>query len=328
MAWSEEEVNATVKEYFKLLRADQEGETVNKRAIYRILAERFPARTVKSFELKFKNISAILYEERLPYCRGLKPRSNYQRLLRLMVLDHLHRTPLPSVEPHEILFGKLRELHERGSIPVTEKGAGRFGLAIEKALGIDQNSSKDADFMGIELKSKSDKSMQTLFSRTPSRYTQDDDKKGFFNRHAYDDTKRDRRGLYTSFGCKPDSLGFSLAVKDLVVQVQRHGKTVMEYDADRLEEALLSKHLQTAFLYLNTTKSEGYEACTVEAITFCKWPSIIRFLELITEGSINLDFTLSMKPGSGLKDHGQLWKIKSNSLDRLYLHSEAVRLGE
>ena len=111
--WTETEVRAAVGEYFALLRAEQEGRQVNKAALYRRLSERFPRRPPKAFELKFQNISAVLYEQRLPYASGLKPRFNYQRLLRLMVLDHIDRTPIPVIEPHEILFVKLRELRMR-----------------------------------------------------------------------------------------------------------------------------------------------------------------------------------------------------------------------
>src|SRR5689334_22184121 len=95
-----------------LLKAELNGRHVNKAALYRSLSKRFPLREPKAFELKFQNISAILYQQRLPYCAGLMPRPNYQRLLRLVVLDHLDRSPLPPVEPHEILFAKIRELRK------------------------------------------------------------------------------------------------------------------------------------------------------------------------------------------------------------------------
>ena len=131
MGWSEDESKAAVEAYFKLLKADQSGRPTNKAALYRSLSGRFPERGPKAFELKFQNISAILYEQRLPYCSGLKPRTHYQRLLKLLVLDHLERSPLPAVEPHEILFAKVRELRAAGAIPVVGRGAGRFGLAIE-----------------------------------------------------------------------------------------------------------------------------------------------------------------------------------------------------
>ena len=48
----------------------------------------------------------------------------------------------------KILANKLQEISQRGPLQVSHKGSGRFGLTIEAALGIPQNSSKAADFMG------------------------------------------------------------------------------------------------------------------------------------------------------------------------------------
>ena len=325
--WSESEVRAAVSAYFKVVHAEQSGQPTNKANLYRQLSKRHPGRTAKAFELKFQNISAILYEQRLPYCAGLKPRRNYQRLLRLVVLDQLDRSPLPAVEPHEILSAKLRELAKRGPIPVTKPGSGRFGLAIEEALGIRQNSDKAADFMGIELKTKADKSLQTLFSRKPSRYAGGMDKKGMFDRHSYVDTERGRRALYTSFSQKPDSLGFRLAIDGQVIRVERNGQAVLEYDAEDIEEALLSKHSQTAFVSVKPVAKDGSQFCTVERLYLCKWPSIIRFLRLVSGGDVFLDFTMSQPANGGVKDHGFLWRIRSQSLERLYLHSQPLDLA-
>lgn len=327
MGWSELEAKAAVEAYFKLLRAEQSGQSTNKASLYRNLSSKFPQRSIKAFELKFQNISAILYEQHQPYCTGLKPKGNYQRLLKLLVLDHLDRSPLPPIEPHEILFAKLRELRDRGPMEVTRKGSGRFGLAIEQALGIQPNSNKAADFMGIELKTKRDKSLQTLFSRTPSRYTQDQDKRGLFERYCYLDSNRNRRALYTSFSSQPDSFGFSLRVEGQVIQVFHNETSVVEYDVERLEEALLLKHSQTAFLAVTSSTHNGTEQCTLDAVTYCKWPSIIRFLRLVGSGAVFLDFTMSEKPGGVIDDHGFLWRLRSDSLDRLYLSTEAIDLA-
>ncbi len=319
MGWSEDEVTAAVRAYFDLLADEQSGRVVNKAAIYRELASKFP-RSPKSFELKFQNISAILFEQRLPYCNGLKPKHNYQRLLKLLVLDHIDRTPLPAVEPHEILFSKLRAL---GTIKVSGTGSGRFGRALEDALGISANSSKDADFMGIELKTKHGNSLQTLFSRIPSRYVQHDGKAAFFEAHCSHDEKRNRRALYTSFTSKPDTLGFSLRVNGHRVEALRRGEVVFEYDAERIEEALLSKHSQTAYISLSSQRGGSGEECAVQSVTYCKWPSILRFLMLITSGDIFLDLTLS-ESGKRIRDHGFLWRIRQESIDQLYLSTESV----
>ena len=320
-AWNESEVNATVEAYFTLLDRQSAGQKFNKKELYRKLSSRFPTRTEKAFELKFQNISAILYEEHLPYCDGLKPKLNYQHLLKLLVLDHLNRNPLPVQSPKEILIGKLESLNSRGYLPVEGSGSGRFGLAIEKHLGIPPNSDKGADFMGIELKTKHDKSLQTLFSRTPLRYVACENKKELVEGLGYWDTKRNRQALYTSFSSKQDSLGFSLQVESDSILVKHTGNTILEYGAEQIESALLSKHSQTAFINLGVKREDKKTFCRLESVSYCKWPSIIRFLKLIAQGDIFLDFTMSIANGR-VRDHGFLWRIRSERLPDLYLDTE------
>src|SRR5512135_3623022 len=108
--WNEAEIRGAVRAYFRLLDAQAAGKRPNKAAIYTHLASMFPARSAKAFEFKFQNISAILYDERLPFADGLRPKRNYQRLLKLIVLDHVGRTRRPSLAPRDILVQKLRAL--------------------------------------------------------------------------------------------------------------------------------------------------------------------------------------------------------------------------
>lgn len=177
MVWLDKEIEAAVSAYFELLRAQTEGKPINKSAIYRQLSAAHPARTAKSFEFKFQNISAVLYEEKLPYADGLRPKANYQAALKIAVLNYLREVEFEKQTPIDVLVGKLRRLRSRDYLPVHGNGAGRYGLSLEYYLSIPQNSSKDADFMGIELKTKHGKTLQTLFSRVPSRYMACKDKR-------------------------------------------------------------------------------------------------------------------------------------------------------
>lgn len=323
--WSENQIKDTVKAYFKLL-ADQTNERiVNKKAIYTALSERHPQRSIKAFEAKFLNISAILYEENLPYCDGLKPRFNYQNLLKLVVLDHLKRNPAPHQEPHDILFRKLTEIKSKGYLSVVGRGTGRYGLTIEHNLGIPPNSDKQADFMGIELKTKHSNTLQTLFSRTPGKYVGCADKSELVTKFGYQDDARNRKALYTSFNSAGDTLGFALSANSDRILVSRQGKPILEYDPESIETALLSKHSQTAFINLSVRKHHGREQCCPEFALYCKWPSIIRFIKLVNDGDIYLDFTLSQKNGR-TNDHGFLWRIRTESLPKLYLFTKEQAL--
>ena len=325
-AWHEKEVKAAVLEYFKLLDTQLAGKKTNKSALYKRLSGKFPKRSNKAFELKFQNISAILYEEKLPYVDGLRPRSNYQRLLKLLVLDHLNRIERPMISPIDFLVRQMRNLWTRGYLPVEGKGSGRFGLALERHLNIPPNSSKTPDFMGIELKTKRDKSLQTLFSKVPTEYTGCKSKTELVQMYGYFDKKRNRQALYTSFNSKGDSLGFSLKTNNDFVSVRTNGKELLRYDCDLLEEALLSKHTESAFISVSTGKlSSGKQGCQFDDLVYCKRPSMRRFLKMIKKGNVYLDFTFSIN-NKKVRDHGFLWRVKPESIPDLYLVTETIDL--
>lgn len=321
-AWDEKEIRASIQEYFKLLNAQLAGLQTNKSAIYKKLSTAFPERSSKAFELKFQNISAILYEENLPYVDGLRPRSNYQLLLKLLVLNHLNRIERPMISPKDFLVRQMRNLWARGYLPVKEKGSGRFGLALERHLNIPPNSSKTPDFMGIELKTKRDKSLQTLFSKVPTEYTGCNSKKELVQNHGYFDEKRNRQALYTSFNSEGDSLGFSLKANNDFVSVVKDGTELLRYNCDLLEEALLSKHTESAYISVSTRKgSNNEQECRFDELIYCKRPSMRRFLKMIDKGDVNLDFTLSIK-NERVRDHGFLWRVKADAITDLYLSND------
>jgi hypothetical protein len=109
------------------------------------------------------------------------------------------------------------------------------------------------------------------------------------------------------------------------VIVKNRDYEVLEYDAESIEEALLSKHSQTAYITLSTHVEKEKEVCCIESVNYCKSPSIIKFLRLIDEGKVYLDFTLSLKNGK-TKDHGFLWRIQGESLEDLYIWAETQDL--
>jgi hypothetical protein len=49
---------------------------------------------------------------------------------------------------------------------------------------------------------------------------------------------------------------------------------------------------------------------------------------LVESGDVYLDLTLSDDGRGGCKDHGFLWRIKSEALDRLYLSRAIIDLAK
>ena len=325
--WSEKEIRSAISGYFELLSSQDRGKAVNKTAIYRQLSASHPARSAKAFELKFQNISAILYEEKLPYADGLRPMGNYQAALRTLVLEHLEKAKRSTQQPIDILVDKLKRLRRDDFLPVHGAGPGRYGLTLERYLSIPQNSSRSPDFMGIELKTKYGNTLQTLFSRTPTRYLACRDKNELVEKFGYYDKARKRQALYTSFNNSPDSLGFYLTPTQGRIVVNKKRVAVLEYDKAALDEALCTKHNETAYVTVAAGKlRNGASACRFEHLLYCKVPSVVCFLRMANDGNVYLDFTLSKAKGR-VKDHGFLWRVPSDALSQLYLETRLIELA-
>lgn len=87
--WSREEVEATVGDYFSMLRDELAGIPVNKAQHNERLRRLLRDRSKGSVEFKHANISAVLTLHGYPYINGYKPRFNFQTLLEQVVLEYL-----------------------------------------------------------------------------------------------------------------------------------------------------------------------------------------------------------------------------------------------
>ena len=218
------------------------------------------------------------------------------------------------------LVNLICEVNERGPVLPEGTGSGRFGLALERELGIPKNVSKEPDFKGIEIKTKFGTSgKQTLFSMVPSQWTGCDSALDLVNTYGY--VKNKRRQLYTSISTSGDSLGFSLKVSLGRISVVRDGKEILNYSVDKLENTLLAKHQNTAFVAVEKVETGEGIGCRFSKITYHANPCIKAFLKLVTKSEVCLDFTVSRK-GDRVRDHGYLWRVKPGSLADLYANKE------
>lgn len=79
--WTQEEVEATVADYFLMLQSELRGESYNKTAHRRALIGKLSGRSETAVERKHMNISAVLRDLAHPWIDGYKPYGNYQQLL-------------------------------------------------------------------------------------------------------------------------------------------------------------------------------------------------------------------------------------------------------
>jgi hypothetical protein len=92
--WSEDEVRALVQDYFVMLSKEVGGEPYNKTAHRKALMGKLPERSKGSFELKYRNVSGVLFDLGFPFIDGYKPARNYEReMLPAIVLAHLGTEP-------------------------------------------------------------------------------------------------------------------------------------------------------------------------------------------------------------------------------------------
>ena len=87
--WSQQEVEATVRDYFDMLALELRGEQYNKAAHNRGLRARLDGRSRGAVERKHQNISAVLIELGFPYISGYKPLPNVQHMLRDVVSEQI-----------------------------------------------------------------------------------------------------------------------------------------------------------------------------------------------------------------------------------------------
>lgn len=74
--WSREEHKASVEAYIEMWNLEKAGKSFTKKDYYTSLHNRFPHRTVKSFEFRMQNISHIFEQMGRSWITGLRPAKN------------------------------------------------------------------------------------------------------------------------------------------------------------------------------------------------------------------------------------------------------------
>src|SRR5690349_1868522 len=91
-AWSDDELDAIVADYFAMLSSDIAGRPyVKSRHSAALMAQ--IGRTHRSVEFKHQNISAVLDELGMPWIPGYKPKRNYQNAIFGAIDRYLTKNP-------------------------------------------------------------------------------------------------------------------------------------------------------------------------------------------------------------------------------------------
>lgn len=235
------------------------------------------------------------------------------------------------------------------------KGGGKIapkdaGDTLESLLGIKTNNSQEADFEGIiELKSKSSKTLDTLFTLRPNfegtpvaDYEQNDRSRvsAFARLYGYDSDKHiGYKSLYITIGSEENpqnNQGFYLEVndKDNIVELRKeeNRKSILTafWTFETLEEELHIKHPATLWVKVESRMNGEVAQFKYVEAELTRSPQFMTFLSLIKLGAITYDWRGYTTPSgkySG-KNHGNAWRIKNKQRNLLFGSTEKIRFED
>lgn len=234
------------------------------------------------------------------------------------------------------LLNRMR-LISREWIPGIRHGDCSVGDTLEQALGIKQNSSKNPDYKGIEIKSKrsGSKTREGLFAQVPNwEISNLKSSKEILDYYGYVDALTQIRRLYvTVTALKPNPQGLKLVVnyktKTLDEVFVREDKIypVAKWDIETLLERLVGKHKETFWIKAESVKTPDAEFLLYYSIEHTKKPIVENFLKLIESGDITMDHLIKEK-GKSAVEKGPIFKLKPNSFAKLFPEPVSYELIE
>jgi len=221
------------------------------------------------------------------------------------------------------LLEKLKVLAKGEPLKATVKGSTAVGRAIETALGIDINSSKEPDYEGIELKSgRGGNNRTTLFAQVADwkvsplkRSAEILDQFGYYRD---DDFK-----LYCTLSArKPNSQGLQFNYEeksDQLVEIHGDFGDVAVWPGKLLRSRLLEKHKETFWIQAESVDIDGIEHFKLISVTHTKNPMSNQLMPLLRDGIITMDHLIKRRAKDGrVSEKGPLFKMNKKDLSLLF----------
>jgi hypothetical protein len=221
------------------------------------------------------------------------------------------------------LLEKLKVLARGKPLKATVKGSTAVGRAIETALGIDINSSKEPDYNGIELKSgRGGNNRTTLFAQVADweisplkRSAEILDQFGYYRD---DDFK-----LYCTLSArKPNSQGLQFNYEeksDQLVEIHGDFGDVAVWPGKLLRSRLLEKHKETFWIQAESIDIDGVEHFKLISVTHTKNPMSNQLMPLLRDGIVTMDHLIKRRAKDGrVSEKGPLFKVNKRDLSLLF----------
>lgn len=247
------------------------------------------------------------------------------------ILSSLHSQTMEV--PQELLL-RFKDLYDNGHWYLSEvQDDTGIGRAVETLLGIPMNSSKDADYHGIELKSKRlqrSSGKNGLFSQVPnwenSNYC---NSRQIVERFGYMSVG-EKRLRVTVQANRPNaqSLVLDITRNDEILEMLSRREDgaddhIVEWQLLTLHDRLRTKHRETFWVSVDNRIIDGQEHFRYSYIEHTRNPNIAEFDNLIMQQFITLELLLN-RP----KRRGDTWnfKIKDKAMPLLFPESLLYKL--
>ncbi|MBG9770923.1 MvaI/BcnI family restriction endonuclease [Bacillus vallismortis] len=235
------------------------------------------------------------------------------------------------------------------------KGSGKVspkdvGDTLEFLLGIKTNNNQEADFEGkIEIKSKTGKTLDTLFTLRPQfggtivEQIEKNDRSrvsAFTRLYGYDSDKHlGYKSLYITVGTRiapQNSLGFFLEVNEEGRRVELRKKNISNnvdeltayWTFSSLESELSLKHPATLWVKAEQRMNGDTAEFRYLEAELSRSPQFTTFLSLIKSGGITYDWRGYTTPRGKYqgKNHGNAWRIRGKNRKFLFGRIETISL--
>jgi hypothetical protein len=226
----------------------------------------------------------------------------------------------------EELLGKLKAL-ARIPLPATVDADTAIGRAIETALGIEINSSKQPDYKGIEIKTgrAEGKSRSNLFAQVADwSISPCNSSAAILNKYGYQ-RGQDFKLYCTISAQKPNSQGLQFfydETKDQLVEKHKDGDVVAIWSGQILRDRLLEKHAETFWISAKSIFIDGVEYFQLASVIHTKKPIQAQLMPLIESGVITMDHLIKRKVTSTgrlqVSEKGPLFKLDKRDLGLLF----------
>ena len=234
------------------------------------------------------------------------------------------------------LLEKMRFL-SKSWITGLRAGDCSVGDTLEASLGLKQNSSKNPDYKGIEIKSKrnASKTRANLFAQVPNwKISPYISSEGILDAFGYIDKESGFKKLYVTVSAKqPNNQGLQLCVnyKNRCVEevFVKPGKSdvVARWEFDKLLERLLSKHKETFWIMAESCKIKNQEYLLYTSIEHTKKPIVENLFLLIESGEITLDHLIK-RDEDGVVEKGPIFKMSKSGFEKLFPSPKSYTLVE